>query len=626
MKQEIEFTPVITKRASEAICEQITNMIISGKLNEGDRLPSERELMEKLQRSRPTIREALRMLERNGLIRTIPGSHGAVVAKPSPFFFEKPLENMVTLNQISNAELLEVRGIFEINTVKWAALRRTDSELETIKNQLDMMLANRDSEFSTFISLDIAFHQAIDTAAHNKLASMFDEVCHILTEKILLEMHSNKNDTEKEEMKSAERIYIEKIEENTEENNTKRSQKGKADIANSYLTMEDVFSGKCEVSDLAEQLSVEEMALLCVGTARGGQEESSTIGAASRTCPGAAGDTTSELLEKRGVRNIILADGPAGLRLSPRFIADKDGNIIEQAPALGTDFMNAFFHPEEKTIPEDAVTSYQYCTGIPTETLLAQTWDVDAVYKAGDIIGSEMEEFGITLWLAPGMNIHRNPLCGRNFEYYSEDPLVSGLCAAAETQGVQAHPGVGTTIKHFACNNLEDNRAYNNSHVTERALREIYLRGFEIAVKASQPMSIMSSYNMINGIHAANSEDLLTKVAREEWGFSGIVMTDWGTTAEAKPDLEGRLPLYGCSSAAACIKAGNDLIMPGSQDDVDEIVASVGAVNGSVTCPLTEEELRSCAARILNIIAKSNMYENNDGYADALHCTPMELV
>lgn len=432
--------------------------------------------------------------------------------------------------------------------------------------------------------------------------------------------------SEKEEMKSAERIYIEKIEENTEENNTKRSQKGKADIANSYLTMEDVFSGKCEVSDLAEQLSVEEMALLCVGTARGGQEESSTIGAASRTCPGAAGDTTSELLEKRGVRNIILADGPAGLRLSPRFIADKDGNIIEQAPALGTDFMNAFFHPEEKTIPEDAVTYYQYCTGIPTETLLAQTWDVDAVYKAGDIIGSEMEEFGITLWLAPGMNIHRNPLCGRNFEYYSEDPLVSGLCAAAETQGVQAHPGVGTTIKHFACNNLEDNRAYNNSHVTERALREIYLRGFEIAVKASQPMSIMSSYNMINGIHAANSEDLLTKVAREEWGFSGIVMTDWGTTAEAKPDLEGRLPLYGCSSAAACIKAGNDLIMPGSQDDVDEIVASVGAVNGSVTCPLTEEELRSCAARILNIIAKSNMYENNDGYADALHCTPMELV
>ena len=202
MKQEIEFTPVITKRASEAICEQITNMIISGKLNEGDRLPSERELMEKLQRSRPTIREALRMLERNGLIKTIPGSHGAVVAKPSPFFFEKPLENMVTLNQISNAELLEVRGIFEINTVKWAALRRTDSELDKIKNQLDMMLANRDSEFSTFISLDIAFHQAIDTAAHNKLASMFDEVCHILTEKILLEMHSNKNDTEKEEMKN----------------------------------------------------------------------------------------------------------------------------------------------------------------------------------------------------------------------------------------------------------------------------------------------------------------------------------------------------------------------------------------------------------------------------------------
>ena len=161
------------------------------------------------------------------------------------------------------------------------------------------------------------------------------------------------------------------------------------------------------------------------------------------------------------------------------------------------------------------------------------------------------------------MNIQRNPLCGRNFEYYSEDPVVSGICAAAETLGVQSHPGRGTTIKHFACNNLEDNRAYNNSHVAERTLREIYLKGFEIAVRDAQPMAVMSAYNMINGIHAANSVDLLTKVLRDEWGFEGIVMTDWGTTAEAKPDLEGRLPLYGCSSAAACIKAGNDLIMPG---------------------------------------------------------------
>ena len=258
-------------------------------------------------------------------------------------------------------------------------------------------------------------------------------------------------------------------------------------------------------------------------------------------------------------------------------------------------------------MPEDAVTHYQYCTGIPTATLLAQTWDEEAVREAGDIIGSEMEEFGITLWLAPGMNIQRNPLCGRNFEYYSEDPVVSGICAAAETLGVQSHPGRGTTIKHFACNNLEDNRAYNNSHVAERTLREIYLKGFEIAVRDAQPMAVMSAYNMINGIHAANSVDLLTKVLRDEWGFEGIVMTDWGTTAEAKPDLEGRLPLYGCSSAAACIKAGNDLIMPGSREDVEEIIASVDAAEGTVKCPVKVEELRACAERVLRMIAKSNV-------------------
>ena len=219
-----------------------------------------------------------------------------------------------------------------------------------------------------------------------------------------------------------------------------------------------------------------------------------------------------------------------------------------------------------------------------------------------------MKEFGIMLWLAPGMNIQRNPLCGRNFEYYSEDPLISGICAAAETQGVQSHPGAGTTIKHFACNNLEDNRAYNNSHVTERTLREIYLKGFEIAIRKAQPLALMSSYNMLNGIHTANSVDLLTKAARQEWGFEGLIMTDWGTTAEPKPDLEGRMPLYGPSNAAACIKAGNDLLMPGSKEDIEEILASVDAEEGTVKYPITLEELRGCAERILRIIAKSNTY------------------
>ena len=211
------------------------------------------------------------------------------------------------------------------------------------------------------------------------------------------------------------------------------------------------------------------------------------------------------------------------------------------------------------------------------------------------------------------MNIHRNPLCGRNFEYYSEDPLVAGLCAAADTKGVQKHPGVGTTIKHFAFNNQEDNRMHVNAHIGERAIREIYLKCFEIAVKESQPMSIMTSYNLINGEHTANSYDLLTAIARDEWGFAGIVMTDWGTTGgmEMNPNESFK---YGCSSAAGCVKAGNDLTMPGKQGDVDEIVASVGAAEGSVVCPITLGDLQACAKRMLEIIAKSSVYEGAKPY------------
>ena len=428
---------------------------------------------------------------------------------------------------------------------------------------------------------------------------------------------------EKAEIEKAPVIRLEKIQMEAKPDESKKQQMNRlkeempqekvhlTKNSKPFYRMDDVLSGKCSLEDLTEQLTIEELISLCVGTARGGDEESSTIGAASRSCPGAAGETTSKLLASRNIHNIILADGPAGLRLSPAFMVDNDQNVVWQEPALGSGFMDLLQPAKEKPLLKDAVLHYQYCTGIPTATLLAQTWDQEAIWEAGDIVGSEMEEFGIMLWLAPGMNIHRNPLCGRNFEYYSEDPMVSGLCAAAETKGVQSHPGVGTTIKHFACNNLEDNRAYNNSHVSERALREIYLKGFEIAVKTAQPMAIMSSYNMINGIHAANSVDLLTTVARKEWGFLGIVMTDWGTTAEAKPDLEGRLPLYGSSNAAACIKSGNDLIMPGSKEDVEEILRSVGAEEGSVQCPITIEELRTCAMRILTIIAKSNTYNED---------------
>ena len=382
-----------------------------------------------------------------------------------------------------------------------------------------------------------------------------------------------------------------------------------ANTSEKKITMQNVMSGQATLDDLVGQLTIPEMAELCVGTSRGNMGgDTAIIGSSSAVVPGAAGDTTSLMIEDRDIRNLVLADGPAGLRLSKHFKADAEGNVIpgtSDAPIPGMDLLMAGSPKPE--IPEDAIDYYQYCTAIPIATLLAQTWDVDAIKECGDIVGEEMKEFGVTLWLAPGMNIHRNPLCGRNFEYYSEDPLVAGKCAAADTLGVQQHAGVGTTIKHFALNNQEDNRMHTNAHVSERAAREIYLKGFELAVKEAKPMSIMTSYNLINGIHSANNKDLLTAITRNEWGFDGIVMTDWGTTGGMEMN-QGMEFKYGCSSAAGCIKAGNDLTMPGKQEDVDEIIASVGAKDGDVVCPITLGDLQTCAKRMLNTIMKSSAY------------------
>lgn len=382
-----------------------------------------------------------------------------------------------------------------------------------------------------------------------------------------------------------------------------------ANSSEKKITMQDVMSGQATLDDLVGQLTIPEMAELCVGTSRGNMGgDTAIIGSSSAVVPGAAGDTTSLMIEDRDIRNLVLADGPAGLRLSKHFKADAEGNVIpgtSDAPIPGMDLLMAGSPKPE--IPEDAIDYYQYCTAIPIATLLAQTWDVDAIKECEDIVGEEMKEFGVTLWLAPGMNIHRNPLCGRNFEYYSEDPLVAGKCAAADTLGVQQHAGVGTTIKHFALNNQEDNRMHTNAHVSERAAREIYLKGFELAVKEAKPMSIMTSYNLINGIHSANNKDLLTAITRNEWGFDGIVMTDWGTTGGMEMN-QGMEFKYGCSSAAGCIKAGNDLTMPGKQEDVDEIIASVGAKDGDVVCPITLGDLQTCAKRMLNTIMKSSAY------------------
>ena len=218
---------------------------------------------------------------------------------------------------------------------------------------------------------------------------------------------------------------------------------------------------------------------------------------------------------------------------------------------------------------------------------MAQSWDLELMQKFGEAVAAEMEEFGVDLWLAPGMNIQRNPLCGRNFEYYSEDPLLSGMMAASVTKGVQSHHGRGVTLKHFACNNQEDNRMGVNVRVAQRALREIYLRGFEIAVKKSRPVAMMSAYNRINGVHAANSLDLCTTAARGEWGFEGIIMSDWNTTV---PE-DGSVPWQ-------CIAAGNDIIMPGNQKDDEEIRRAYEQGE------LTEEMIRRSAGRLFAAVRR----------------------
>ena len=355
------------------------------------------------------------------------------------------------------------------------------------------------------------------------------------------------------------------------------------------ITLEEVRDGKYTMEQLVSQLSVEEMAEWCVGAAR---DNENVIGSASKAVPGAAGET-SLALAYRGVRDMINADGPAGLRLLAHFRTDAEGKLLPGGSAIGG--MAEDFAPKQ----EGDVDYYQYCTAIPIAWLLASSWDLELIEKCGDIVGAEMETFGVRVWLAPGMNIHRNPLCGRNFEYYSEDPLLSGLCAAADVRGVQKHPGVGTSIKHYFANNQEDNRMYCNAHIKERAIREIYLRNFGICIEASQPMTIMTSYNLINGIHAANCYDSITCYAREECGFQGYVMTDWFTSnAKVSGALAKPNPKYSCSSSPLCVYAGNDVQMPGSEGNIEDIITAVK--DGSLKLGY----LQRCAAKLLEVDLK----------------------
>lgn len=354
-----------------------------------------------------------------------------------------------------------------------------------------------------------------------------------------------------------------------------------------------------EAKEIASKMENDELVAMLMGEITKGQDNvrENKLVETGIYVPGAAGETSCQFEEKYGVPAISMADGPAGLRLMRSYDVDNEtGNIYGHG--LLSALEGGFFAPEYHR--ENVTTYHMYATAIPIGTLLAQTWDVSLMQSVGEMIGGEMEEFGVSWWLAPGMNIHRNPLCGRNFEYYSEDPLVAGTMAAAMTLGVQKIPGVGTTIKHYACNNQEDNRMFSNSIVSERALREIYLRGFEIAVKTSQPMCLMTSYNLINSVPAANCEDLIMKVLRGEWDFKGVVMSDWTTTS------------FGSATPHKCAEAGNDLIMPGNQKDVDDIRKALE--EGT----LDRQRAVDCVARLIAVIFDTLGMEHAKPYSRIL--------
>ena len=332
------------------------------------------------------------------------------------------------------------------------------------------------------------------------------------------------------------------------------------------------------------------------------------IGSASSSVPGAAGETTGEI---PGLPSLVMADGPAGLRLTPDYTVDADGHpnppkpdlnaIGEYLPdsvrkAAGIIRDSRLVKSVSSHVPEKT-TYHQYATAIPVGTALAQSWNPEVWKACGDIVGSEMERFHVDLWLAPGINIHRNPLCGRNFEYFSEDPLLAGLAAAGITEGVQQHPGRGVTIKHFAANSQETNRYNNNSVVSERALRDIYFRPFEICIEKARPAAVMTSYNLINGVHASMRADLLKNVIRGEWGYRGLIMSDWVVPMIRWTEHKGIFP---APDAGAAVAAGNNLFMPGTLADRMRVEKMLQMSNSTVS--RTRRSIRESAGWVLQTI------------------------
>lgn len=340
-----------------------------------------------------------------------------------------------------------------------------------------------------------------------------------------------------------------------------------------------VYTDKA-IGDMIEELPVEDLTTLVIGGGVTGDRIVNVIGA--------SGSTTSGLYEKYGIPNIILSDGPAGLNITPELVQLPSGEVKSTQLYEQYNF-GAFrdFMMQRIGKPEDGQVHYQYATAWPASVLLAQTWNTALLEEVGFATGEEMEEFGVTIWLAPGMNIQRNPLGGRSFEYYSEDPFLSGMMAAAITNGVQQHEGKGMSVKHFCANNSEVLRDRSSSNMSERTLREIYLKGFEIALALSNPLTVMASYNKVNGVYSTNNHDLLVKVLRNEWGYDGLVMSDWESIHEEKGDILK-------AHQAQC-----DLVTPGTPQQVQDLIAGIG------TGQVDIQDLKRSAARILGLIAKN---------------------
>lgn len=358
------------------------------------------------------------------------------------------------------------------------------------------------------------------------------------------------------------------------------------------------YDEKPEIDQRVKALSDEELGYLAIGGFNPNARGLSVIGNAAVHVAGAAGETTYAV---KGIKPLVMADGPAGIRVSNRYYEDEKGfhdasetgsipeSMFEYAGPIIKFFALKVAGPKKP--PKGVEIKEHMATMIPIGTAIAQSFNIELAKAFGDIVGSEMEMMGIHLWLAPALNIHRSILCGRNFEYFSEDPLVSGLVAAAITEGVEAHKGCGVTIKHYAANNAETNRYCNNSQVSERAMREIYLRGFGVCVRKADPKAVMTSYNLLNGTHTSEHRGLIEDILRSEFGFHGIVMTDWVMAMMEAPHSAHRNAL-----SPEVAMAGGDLFMPGGKADYNRLMNAVK--EGRVT----REQLEINGSRVVRMV------------------------